>query len=104
MRKTFFLQNLLNTGTCGAEILHSPYLGISKPQEDTALINLLLSHLQYAGELDLAISISVSSLTCSVTLRFSFHAAYHGVLWHKMLSVLSLEPGEMTGGLPSHRG
>lgn len=43
-----------------------------------------------------------SSLICSVTLRFSFHATYYAVLLHKMLSVFSLEPGEVTGGLPSH--
>lgn len=45
-----------------------------------------------------------SSLIYSVTLRFSFHATYYAVLLHKMLSVFSLEPGEVTGGLPSHWG
>lgn len=36
--------------------------------------------------------------------RVSFHAAYYTVLLHKKVSDFSVEPGEVTGGLPSHGG
>lgn len=34
--------------------------------------------------------------------RVSFHAAYCALLLHTMLGVFSVEPDEVTGGLPSH--
>lgn len=43
-----------------------------------------------------------ASTVLRLSFRFSFHAAYCAVLVHKMLRVFSLEPGEVTGGLPSH--
>ena len=34
--------------------------------------------------------------------RVSFNAAYYAILLHKLLSVFSVEPDEVTGVLPSH--
>lgn len=60
MRKTFFSAKFIkHCNEWCRDLAQSQYLGISKPQVDKALSNLLLSHLQYAGELDLAISKSV---------------------------------------------
>lgn len=56
------------------DFAQSQYLGISKPHVDRALSNLLLSPLQYAGELDYAISKSVfqPQLLCDSLSDFHF--------------------------------